>query len=199
MRNHHHIRMPEFVSSFLLCSYSYESNLVTSAAGRDFVKNNCDFPRRLYQIAGARISQKQFNEFTTFYNARKGSLYSFRLRDYSDYSVAEQRVFTYEPDIKKFKLFKLYDDSINPYIRYISLIIPDSLNLTANGEVVRYIFDETIGEVELLDHLEIGENLTASFEFDVRVRFLTNKIEYSHCNDGSVLLSNIIIKEVVDV
>ena len=71
--------------------------------------------------------------------------------------------------------------------------------MTANGEVVRYIFDETIGEVELLDHLEIGENLTASFEFDVRVRFLTNKIEYSHCNDGSVLLSNIIIKEVVDV
>ncbi len=55
-----------------------------------------------------------------------------------------------------------------------------------------------IGErVVLRSALAPAEQLIINFEFDVKVRFISSKIEYSYCNDGSILLNDIIMREII--
>lgn len=198
MIEHHDIILPESLSPFLSCSYGYDSTIVSSASGRDFVRNNCDFPKRFFKISNARVNSKQMDEIVAFFTSRKGALYSFRLKDHSDFSVSEQFIGISNGEAQRFKLFKSYNDMIMPSIRYISLPIIETIKLRSEYGKIRYEYDAWKGEIILLDILEPGQNIYISFEFDIKARFITDKIEYSLCADGSIALKEINIKEVID-
>jgi uncharacterized protein (TIGR02217 family) len=199
MRNHHDVRLPFFLYPFLLSSFSFESHLITSYSCRDFIKNNRDFPVHTYKITAARINTSQFEEFYAFFNARCGSLYSFCLKDFGDYAVVDQLLAQGAAEGVKFKLFKKYEDSKNPSYRHLSLIIPESIKLKKNYADIEFRYLRDSYEVEIAEALRADDRLQVSFKFDVKVRFITNKIEYTYCSDGSILLNDIIIREVIDV
>lgn len=198
MNNHHNVKLPLFLHNFLLASFTFESNIATSYSGRDYVKNNSNHPIHSFVIKEAKLSSAQFEEFYAFFNARKGSLYSFALKDYGDFKVIDQILST-EIGTKKFKLFKTYSDDEASHIRDISLVLPDTIYLKKNGEDCDFEFLSETSEIEIEQALEEGDVLSVSFEFDIRVRFITNKIEYSYCSDGSIQLCDIILREVLDV
>ncbi len=198
MKEHHEIRLPEFLSPFLSCSYGYDSTIITSISGRDSVRNNSSVPQRFYKISNARINSLQMEELVAFFTCRKGPLHSFRLKDYTDFFVADQFIFGYENQAEKFQLFKSYNDLINPYVRPIALPLIETVKLRSETREIPWSYDIETKEIILRDNLEMEQNLFASFEFDTKVRFITDKIEYSYCPDGSIALKEINIKEVFD-
>jgi len=195
--SHHNIRLPDFFIGFIYSSFSFESIISTSYSGREFIKNGREAPFHHYKIVSARINNQQFEEFYSFYNGMRGPLHSFRLKDMNDYRARDEILVADEDSISKFKLFKTYNDRGFIFHRNIDLPILDTISIIKNGEVEDFIFEE--GEVMLKRSLEPREDLVINFEFDVKVRFVTNKIEYSYCEDGSILLNDIIMKEICDV
>lgn len=192
---HHDIRLPDFFMGFIYSSFSFEPIISTSYSARDFAKNGSDIPVHSYRISSARINKHQFEEFYSFYNSRKGVIDSFRLKDMKDYIACNEILEASDEAITEFKLFKTYVDREVVYRRNIDLPVIEKISLKRSGEDVAFDF---IGErVVLRSALAPAEQLIINFEFDVKVRFISSKIEYSYCNDGSILLNDIIMREII--
>lgn len=88
---HHDVLLPSFLIPFMISNFAYDSIVHESYNGRLYVKNNREYPIQRYVIKAARISESELSEFYAFYNARKGSLFTFNLNNPADNSNKKVR------------------------------------------------------------------------------------------------------------
>jgi uncharacterized protein (TIGR02217 family) len=137
-------------------------------------------------------SLDDIDTLVAFFEGRRGQLHGFRWKDWSDYKscassrepeATDQEIGVGDGVSDTFFLRKSYSSGPGSYLRPITKPVAGSVKISVGGiqqiEGVGYSVDLVTGAVTLMNVPGAGVHVTAGFEFDVPVRFDTDRIEAS--------------------
>ncbi len=188
--NFHEVRFPPGLSFGSTGGPERRTDVVTMKSGHEERNTPWADSRRRYDAGLAARSVDDLQEIIAFFEARRGRLYGFRWKDWSDYSstlpsrVAEftDQVFaTGDGFTPEFQLSKSYSSGEGSYTRAITKPVEGTVKIGNGGqELVEgsdYTIDYKTGVVAFSDIPAEFDELTAGFEFDVPVRFDTDFLD----------------------
>lgn len=188
----HEVRFPANLSFGSLGGPERRTEIVTLANG--FEERNAPWAqsRRRYDAGLGLRSLDDVAALLDFFEARRGQLYGFRWKDWADYkscrpsgkvSPLDQGIGTGDAARTEFALAKTYDPSGNAFRRPILKPVAGTVVVALSGDPARegvdFVLDAAAGTVSFAVPPDIGVAVTAGFEFDVPVRFDTDRIAVS--------------------
>lgn len=190
----HDVRFPLGVSFGATGGPERRNEIVSLTSGRE--KRNARFSqsRRHYDAGTGVRSLSDLYDVLAFFEARRGSLHAFRFRDPFDMksrrpeeavSPTDQPLGTGDGTRARFALTKTYGDGEDAYQRLIARPVAETLRVAVDGmekaSPAAWGFDFATGEVVFSPGSVpgAGEAVTAGYEFDVPVRFDTERIAIS--------------------
>jgi uncharacterized protein (TIGR02217 family) len=112
---------------------------------------------------------------------RQGPAYPFRFKDWSDFEAVDVEIGTGDGSLELFQLVKRYD-LVFVVTRVIQLPVDGTVEISVDGDLVDeadYTVDYSTGLVTFGTAPAAGEVITATFEFDVPVRFADDVLNVS--------------------
>ncbi len=195
--NFHDIRMPKFIETFAVGRPEFATSCAMTLSGREVRNLDREYAKQKYLIKNCRLSSLEFEQFSSFFRARRGGNFAFRFRDNVDYQVSRQIIGKGDGELTQFQLVKLYEDPILPYARTISKPVFGSGEFYVNNINTEVEVDYNTRLITLPRPLDKGQILIGNFTFDVAVRFASDSFEYFYSSDGSIELSPIELLEVI--
>ncbi|MDH4440230.1 MAG: DUF2460 domain-containing protein [Rhizobium sp.] len=167
-----------------------QTDIVSLSNGSEARNRRWRFSRRRYDVGSALRSVADLYAVLEFFEARGGQLHGFRLRDPVDFCSArpgegvtalDQWVGTGDGVTAGFQLVKAYGDGAAVERRPVVKPVAGSVRIAVDG-VERedgFVLDVTTGIVTFeAGHLPAdGAEIRAGFDYDVPVRFDTDRIE----------------------
>lgn len=189
----HDVRFPPGVAFGATGGPERRNEIVSLTSGRE--KRNARFSqsRRHFDAGTGVRSLSDLHDVLAFFEARRGSLHAFRFRDPFDMkscrpdetvSAADQVLGVGEGVRARFALVKTYGEGEDAYQRFIARPVIETLRLAVGGEEISsdgWSFDVETGEVVFEAGSIPPEDaiVTAGYEFDVPVRFDTERLAVS--------------------
>ncbi len=145
--------------------------------------------RRRYNAGYGIKSREDVMAVVAFFEERRGRFHSFLWRDGLDFSsnggagvptALDQQIGIGDGKTHAFQLIKRYGAGFDPYDRPITKPDAASVLVAVNGAMLGagdFTVSETTGVVTLESAPAAGAVVTAGFEFDVPVRFDTDRLE----------------------
>ncbi len=188
----HEIRFPTDLSFGSTGGPERRTDIVTLANGHEERNTPWAHSRRHYDAGAGLRSLDDIEALIAFFEARRGQLHGFRWKDWADWRSAppsepirptDQRIGTGDGVTMTFQLVKTYRSGEESYTRPIVKPVPGSVRM-ALGSLPKvpgqeFTADETRGLVTFEQAPDIGVAVNAGFEFDVPVRFDTDRIATS--------------------
>ena len=144
--------------------------------------------RRRFDAGSGVRSLDDLRLVVEFFEARRGSLTAFRFRDPFDHlsgasgspSANDQRLGVGDGAQTVYPLVKRYGDGADAYERPITKPRGGSVLVAVDGVGTAATVDTLLGTVTLAEPPLPGAVVTAGFEFDVPVRFDTDRLDVTH-------------------
>jgi uncharacterized protein (TIGR02217 family) len=171
--NFHEVRLPARLVFGSTGGVERRTEVVTLASGHERRSTPWMHGRRRWLIGGGIRSLEDLAELTAFFEARRGRLYGFRFRDFADWKAAGEPIGVSDGARTTFQLSKRYGD----YRREISKPVVGTVAVSVAGAVAAFEVDAATGLVTLGAAPAAGAAVTASFEFDVPVRFDSDRMD----------------------
>lgn len=171
--NFHEVRLPARLAFGSTGGVERRTEIVTLASGHERRSTPWMHGRRRWLIGGGVRSLEDLAELTAFFEARRGRLYGFRFRDFADWRATDEPIGVGDGTETVFQLSKGYGD----YRREISKPVAGTVSVEVAGEVRPAAADAATGAVTLASAPAAGAPVTASFEFDVPVRFDSDRLD----------------------
>ncbi len=188
----HDIRFPANLSFGSVGGPERRTEVVTLANGFEERNTPWEHSRRRYDAGIGMRSLDDVETLIAFFEARRGQLHGFRWKDWSDFKSSAPSV---EPDYHdqiigmgdgsrtEWQLIKTYRSGDQSYARPIQKPVAGTVTLGLQGdplvEGVNFSYDANTGLITFVTAPENGAEVTAGFEFDVPVRFDTDRIHTS--------------------
>ena len=185
----HEVRLPARLAFGSTGGVERRTEVVGLASGFERRSSPWADGRRRYLIGAGVRSLKDVAELVAFFEARRGRLFGFRFSDFLDRISAaagaeatplDQEIGTGDGTATEFQLVKRYGDGDAAYSRVISKPVAGSVRVAVAGEELApgaFDVDEASGLVTLAAAPAAGAAVTAGFEFDVPVRFDSDRID----------------------
>jgi len=158
----------------------YSTDIVITSGGYEQRNINWSQARAKYNVAHGVKTQAQLDALIAFFRARKGRADGFRFKDWSDYKVTAQVIGTGNGANKIFQLVKTYSSGGVNETRTIAKPVANTLKIYVNAVLktagTDYTLDSTAGKITFATAPASGAAVTADFEFDVPVRFDTDRL-----------------------
>jgi uncharacterized protein (TIGR02217 family) len=191
MSGFHEVRFPLRLALGASGGPMRRTDIVNLSNGREQRNQRWRDSRRRYDAGTGVKSSSDLYAVLEFFEARSGQLHGFRFRDPLDWkscppyravSSVDQLLGTGDGTTASFPLVKTYGDSGGSWVRGITKPVAGSVVVSIDGESVEpsgYGVDPTSGVVTFASsHIPaVGASIRAGFEFDVPVRFDTDRIE----------------------
>lgn len=191
MSGFHEVRFPLRLALGTSGGPVRRTDIVNLSNGRENRNARWRNARRRYDAGSGVKSIADLYEVLAFFEARMGQLYGFRFRDPVDWkscgptgtiSASDQWIGTGDGVQRAFQLIKSYGDEGGTSRRAIAKPVAASVRLSVNGEAVasdRFMLDAATGIVTFsAAHVPpAGVQVRAGYEFDVPVRFDTDRID----------------------
>ena len=174
--NFHEVRLPARLAFGSTGGVERRTEIVTLASGHERRSTPWMHGRRRWTVGGGVRSLADLSDLTAFFEARRGRLYGFRFRDFADWRAEDEAIGVGDGETTTFQLSKGYGDyrrEITKPVAGTVAVSVDGLGLTGAEAVV----DEATGLVTLAEAPAEGAAVTASFEFDVPVRFESDRLD----------------------
>lgn len=188
----HEERFPVNLSFGAIGGPERRTEIVQLANGYEERNTPWKHSRRRYDAGMGLRSMDDLETVIAFFEARRGPLHGFRWKDWSDYRSArssseiahtDQVIGDADGSNKIFQLSKRYGAGPAAYTRPVSKPVEDSVLVAVNGDRLDPGSDfdvvSSTGEVRLFSAPPKGAKITAGFEYDVPVRFDTDRIAVS--------------------
>ncbi|MEM6466313.1 MAG: DUF2460 domain-containing protein [Pseudomonadota bacterium] len=166
------------------------TEIVTLANGFEERNTPWSQSRRRYEAGIGVRSLDDLAEVIGFFEARHGQLYGFRWKDWADFKSCAPRDVTNAQDqdlgsgdgvTDRFQLVKHYRSGAQSYTRTITKPVFGTVIVALDGdqkvEGTDFTIDTDQGHVVFATPPLTGETVTAGFEFDVPVRFDTDRLD----------------------
>ncbi len=156
----------------------YTTDIVISTSGHEQRNVNWAQARLRYNVAKGIKTRDQLAALITFFRARKGRAFGFRFKDWNDYAATNEVIGIGDGTQLQFQLVKRYISGGAQETRTISKPVAGSVAVYRNGVLqssgisINYV----TGVVTFSTAPSSGAVVTASFEFDVPVRFDTDRL-----------------------
>lgn len=188
----HDIRFPAALSFGSSGGPERRTDIVTLSNGHEERNTPWAQSRRRYDAGVAMRSLDDIETLIAFFEARQGQLFGFRWKDWSDFkscaptaqpAFTDQLLGRGDGDRHAFQLTKTYRSGPQQAVRVITRPVAGTVRVGVNGSELRegtdYSVDTTTGVI-VLDQAPVTDaEVTAGFEFDVPVRFDTDRIATS--------------------
>lgn len=205
----HEVQFPTSLSFGSIGGPERMTEVVTLANG--FEERNTPWAdsRRRYDAGMGMRSLADVDALLAFFEARRGRLYGFRWKDWSDYrscgslddlAFDDQVIGTGDGQTTGFQLCKTYQSGEAFYERQIRKPVQGTVRAGVQGDVkaegVDFEIDLVTGLLTFSEAPGPGATVTAGFEFDVPVRFDTDTIQSSVASFKAGEIPNVPIVEV---
>ncbi|MEM8786769.1 MAG: DUF2460 domain-containing protein [Pseudomonadota bacterium] len=188
----HEIRFPDTLSFGSVGGPERRTEIVTLSNGAEERATPWAHSRRRFDAGFGMRSLDDLQTLIAFFEARSGQLYGFRWKDWTDFKsglpsddvdAEDQPIGTGDGITTAFQLSKSYRSGTSFYRRPIAKPVEGTV-IVAIDTVVQsagddYSLDPTTGWLDFVTPPAAGAPITAGFEFDVPVRFDTDRIESS--------------------
>lgn len=156
----------------------YTTDIVISQSGHEQRNILWSQARARYNVAHGVKTKAQLEALVAFFRARKGRAYGFRFKDWTDFAAQGEAIGTGDGTSKKFALVKRYASGLVAETRVIRKPVGGTVKLYKNGvrQTDGVSVELATGTVEFASAPAAGVAITADFEFDVPVRFDTDRL-----------------------
>lgn len=205
----HEVRFPASLSFGSIGGPERRTDVVTLANGFEERNTPWAHSRRRYDAGLGMRSLDDIETLVAFFEARRGQMYGFRWKDWSDFKsgkasakvdFSDQVIAVGDGSTTAFQLVKTYRSGPHNYVRPITKPVAGTVRIgieqDALREAVDYELDETTGRVVFAHPPAETMQITAGFEFDVPVRFDTDRIQTSVASFQAGDVPNVPVVEV---
>jgi uncharacterized protein (TIGR02217 family) len=188
----HETRFPTAISRAAHGEPERRTDVIVLGSGAEERNARWADSRRSYNAGYGVKSLDDLHAVIAFFEERRGRLHGFRWRDPTDWkscapegtpAALDQAIGTGDGTTAIFQLTKTYGSAFNPWTRAIAKPVAGSVLVAVAGvtqtPVTAYGVDTITGLVAFQPgHIPAADAaITAGFEFDVPVRFDTDKLE----------------------
>ncbi|WP_339715703.1 DUF2460 domain-containing protein [uncultured Sneathiella sp.] len=178
----HDVRFPTRVSYGAIGGPRFSTTVQILNSGFEQRNINWAQARREYTVDISPSRGAEWTAVLDFFHARRGRAYGFRLKDFSDFTMAEQSIGTGDGSTTAFQIFKRYidDDALAPpYDRELKKIVAGSVSVAvaASPMASGWSVDDTTGILTFDAAPAVDADITVACEFDVPVRFDTDLMQ----------------------
>jgi uncharacterized protein (TIGR02217 family) len=202
MSGFHEVRFPLRLALGVSGGPVRRTDIVNLSNGRENRNQRWRNSRRSYDAGSGVKSIDDLYAVLEFFEARGGQIYGFRFRDPVDWkscapgravSATDQAIGTGDGTTATFQLIKTYGDAGGSWRRRIVKPVAGSVVIAVGGEVKplsAYRIDTATGIVTFAAGQvpPAGAPVTSGYEFDVPVRFDTDRIDVNlaHFDAGRI-------------
>ncbi|WP_170523291.1 DUF2460 domain-containing protein [Ruegeria arenilitoris] len=207
--NFHEVRFPASLSFGSVGGPERRTDIVTLANGFEERNTPWAHSRRRYDAGLGMRSLDDIQTLIAFFEARQGQMYGFRWKDWSDYKSCaasaevdkgDQVIGQGDGVTTAFQLVKTYASGGVSYVRPIVKLVLGTVKVGLEQDEARegvdFEVDLNSGLVQFAVPPGEGVEVTAGFEFDVPVRFDTDRIQVSVANFQAGDVPNVPVVEV---
>ncbi|APF36716.1 glycoside hydrolase family 24 [Chelatococcus daeguensis] len=184
----HEVRFPDDISRGARGGPERRTRIVELASGDEERNSPWADSRRRYDAAYGIRRADDLAVVVAFFEARYGRLYGFRWKDWSDYksclpsaspSATDQIIGEGDGNTTQFQLVKVYASGAQSYSRRIVKPVDGTVLIALDGiaQGSGWSVDPATGVVSFAAAPGNGVIVTAGFEFDVPVRFDTDRLD----------------------
>ena len=207
----HEIRFPTAISRGATGGPERRTDIVTLGSGFEERNTRWADSRRAYNAGYGVKSLDDLHAVIAFFEERRGRLYGFRWKDHADWrscapsaapSALDQPLGIGDGSTATFQLTKRYGSTHAPWRRPITKPVAGSILVAVDSTPqplgTHALLDTTTGALTFQSGHIPGEGaiITAGFDFDVPVRFDTDKLEVSLQGLGHGAIPSIPIVEL---
>ena len=184
----HEVRFPDNISRGARGGPERRTQIVELASGDEERNASWANSRRRYDVAYGIRRADDLAAAVAFFEARNGRLHGFRFKDWADHksclpsgapSPTDQAIGTGDGAMTAFQLVKRYASGSQTWTRTITKPVAGTVRVALDGaeQIGGWSVDTTTGVVSFDAAPAEGVAITASFEFDVPVRFDTDALD----------------------
>lgn len=182
------IRFPVTISRGAAGGPERRTEIVTTASGREERNSRWADSKRSYNAGFGVKSLSDIHEVVRFFEERRGRLHGFRWKDHADFkscapqnvvSALDQAIGTGNGVVAAFQLVKRYGTGLRDYVRIIGKPVAGTVVVAVNGvATAQFTLDVLTGIVTFNPGFipAAAAQVTAGFEFDVPVRFDSDRL-----------------------
>lgn len=184
----HEERFPAALSFGSLGGPERRTEIVELANGFEERNTPWSQARRRYDAGMGLRSLDDVAALVSFFEAREGQLHGFRWKDWSDFksclpsatpAADDQLIGTGDEITRSFQLVKHYGTRVREIAKPVAGTVSLAVDRDIQERGADWDVDMTTGIVTLTRAPQPGARITAGFEFDVPVRFDTDRIKTS--------------------
>ena len=193
------VRFPTDIAYGSVGGPEYSTDIVMTQSGHEQRNINWAEARARYNVAHGVKTQVQLDTLIAFFRARKGRANGFRFKDWTDYQATNQIIGTGDAVEIEFQLVKTYDNGSVTETRTITKPVVNTLTVyldSVEESGSNYSVNTITGLITFATAPGDGVEITADFEFDVPVRFDTDRLSAKLDTYGSYSWNDIPLIEV---
>ncbi len=198
MSSFHEVRFPIDIAYGSVGGPEYSTDVIVTHGGNEKRNINWEAARNRYNVAYGVQSQQQLAVLVAFFRARKGKAYGFRFKDWGDYQALNQEIGVGDGVEVSFQLVKTYESSVNSESRMISKPIGSTIIIYIDDvlQASGWTLDSSTGIITFDSAPDATAVIKADFEFDVPVRFDTDRLSVTLEDYGTYSLSEVLLVEL---
>jgi uncharacterized protein (TIGR02217 family) len=184
----HEVRFPTAIAFGASGGPERRTDIVTLGSGSEERNSRWADSRRRYNAGYGVRSLDDLHAVLAFFEERRGRLYGFRWHDRADWrscapggtpAAGDQTIGEGDGETLSFQLAKIYGGAFAPYARAVTKPFAGSVRIAVDGiePPGGWSVDTATGLVTFADAPAEGAAISAGFDFDVPVRFDTDRLE----------------------
>jgi uncharacterized protein (TIGR02217 family) len=195
----HAVRFPLDVALGARGGPERATDVVTLASGREERNSRWAHSRRRWNAGYGVKSRADMQAVLAFFEERRGRFHSFLWHDGLDHAAEGETIGTGDGTRTAFQLTKTYGANFDPYVRPITKPVVATVRIWVAGveATTGWTVSGTTGVVTFDAAPAVGAAVTASFEFDVPVRFDTDRLDIELSSFDAADAPNIPVIEVL--
>lgn len=173
----HPIRFPLDIALGARGGPERATDIVMLASGREERNARWAQSRRRYNAGYGVKSRADMQAVLAFFEERRGRFHAFLWRDALDHEAEDEAIGTGDGETVAYQLTKTYGAVFDPYVRPITKPVAESVVVMVDGVATAVAVDALTGIVTFDVAPADGAAISASFEFDVPVRFDIDRLD----------------------
>jgi uncharacterized protein (TIGR02217 family) len=191
------VRLPEDIERGATGGPRFQTSIISLGTGAeqrnvDWVRQRCEF-----EISyGTQYREDGLDDVIKFFYARQGKARSFRFKDWSDFTGVNETLGVGDGAKTQFQLVRNYTSGSVNFRRIITKPVTGTVVVRVDGTLASATVNYSTGIVTLLSAPETDKVVSADFEFDVPVRFDSDKLDVSMSTARAGSVGSITLLEV---
>jgi uncharacterized protein (TIGR02217 family) len=185
MADFHEIQFPTDISYGSTGGPEFSTEVVVLSSAHEKRNINWTYPRERWQVAYGVKKQSDLDDLREFFYVCKGRAIGFRFKNHDDFEGTTEELGEGDGTTVDFQLVKIYTVGDQTLTRKITKPVSGSVSVfiddVEEGESL-WSIDTTTGIITFASAPSSGEVVTATFQFDVPMRFDTDYFPVNFAN-----------------